>query len=223
MDTGEELHQFQHKGEVRSVYLHRQLLATGSSDRLARVWIIGSTGQELLETYSPLAHFQHEGWVLSVCFAERQMANGGQEELLATGSADHFARLWDLTDKGCTELHRFEHGAEVNIVVLDKTGMMLATGSDDTWARIFSRHLDGFTFNELHRFKHDGPVTSVFLAGRRLITAASDKFARVWDVPEHRQNKPEGRPQSPFQKKGMVVRQFQHLDMVQDVFVALDV
>jgi WD40 repeat protein/tRNA A-37 threonylcarbamoyl transferase component Bud32 len=73
------------------------------------------------------------------------------------------------------------HEDRVRSVAFSPGGEHIATGSDDTTARIW----DAVTGQEILRLSgHSAPVTSVGFSpdGRRLVTGSIDQSARVWDA-----------------------------------------
>ncbi len=98
--------------------------------------------------------------------------------MLATGSDDKTARIWD--GQTGIELQRLEHDGSVMAVAFSPDGSKLATASDDNNARIW----DVLTGNELQRLEHDGLVRVVAFSpdGSKLATASDDNNARIWDV-----------------------------------------
>jgi WD40 repeat protein/energy-coupling factor transporter ATP-binding protein EcfA2 len=111
--------------------------------------------------------------------------------VLATGSDDHTARLWDISN-----FHRPRplgaltgHTNYVSSVAFSPGGRVLATGSDDHTARLWDisdpQHptlLGSLT-------GHTDVVYSVAFSpnGRILATTSADRTARLWDVSDPRQ------------------------------------
>ncbi|GAB4846937.1 WD40 repeat-containing protein hos15 [Ancistrocladus abbreviatus] len=131
-----------------------------------------------------------EGHTSEVCACAWSPAGS----LLASGSGDSTARIWTITDKASRS-----HNGPANVLVLkhvkgktnekskDVTtldwngeGMLLATGSYDGQARIWSK--DGELKTTLS--KHKGPIFSLKWnkKGDYLLTGSCDKTAIVWDV-----------------------------------------
>ncbi|MFD0598323.1 WD40 repeat domain-containing protein [Catellatospora coxensis] len=131
--TGEHLHTYHdHTGAVWSVAFTNlpdgtTLLATTSSDGTARIYN-ATTGQHL-HTYH-----DHTDNVWSVAFAN--LPNG--TTLLATAGGDHTVRIIGIDDNRFDRV--IEHSTPVNTVSFSWLGstLMLATGSDDAYARIWT-------------------------------------------------------------------------------------
>ena len=145
-------------------------LATGSEDRMARIWDPAS-GQELVR-------LSHDLGVRAVAFSP----DGTR---LATGS--HDAQVWDPARR--QELARLPHGGGVYrlihgglavfAVAFSPDGTRLATGSEDRMARIW----DLASGHQLARLSHDGGVQAVAFSpdGTRLATGSmNDSTARIW-------------------------------------------
>ena len=136
--------------------------------------VLGDPTQAVTEVVSdpPLVRSFHLGReVTGVAFSP-------DGRLLATGSADQTARIWE-TATG-QEYLRLSHDEGVAVVVFSPDGRRLATGSFDPNARIW----DAASGQVTTRVAHDGMVPGVAfgLGGRLLATASADRTARVWDA-----------------------------------------
>ena len=101
-----------------------------------------------------------------------------QCELLATGSADNAARLWNArTGEPVGAL--MKHTGPVRTVTFDPRGRFLATGSLDGTARLWNAHT-GEPVGE--PMQHGGPVWAVAFdpKGKLLATGSLDDSARLW-------------------------------------------
>ncbi|KAG8080821.1 hypothetical protein GUJ93_ZPchr0007g5339 [Zizania palustris] len=116
--------------------------------------------------------------------------------LLASGSGDSTARIWTIPDGPCGSLtqscppgvHVLKHfkgrtnekSKDVTTLDWNGEGTLLATGSYDGQARIWSR--DGELKQTL--FKHKGPIFSLKWnkKGDFLLSGSVDKTAIVWDT-----------------------------------------
>jgi roadblock/LC7 domain-containing protein len=97
--------------------------------------------------------------------------------LLATGSLDGTARIWDAAGQ---ERTRLTHDEGVLAVAFSPDGRLLATGSFDPTARIW----DAATGQKRARTTHDSAVWAVAFSpdGRLLATGSADQTARIWDA-----------------------------------------
>jgi WD40 repeat protein len=139
------------------------LLATGSTDRTARVWDAAS-GQERLRV-------THDEGVAAVAFSP-------DGRLLATGSFDPAGRVWDAASG--QERLRVTHDGAVWAVAFSPDGRLLATGSADQTARVW----DAASGQERARVIHDAAVAAVAFSpnGRLLATGSADHTARTWNL-----------------------------------------
>ncbi|CAN0156137.1 unnamed protein product, partial [Phaeothamnion confervicola] len=117
-------------------------------------------------------------------------------DLLASGSGDSTARLWEIpmgmparevgpfaSERSVVLRHSGEVGdknKDVTTLEWNRNGTLLATGSYDGVARIWDRA--GNLKHEL--VAHDGPIFSLKWnsAGNYVLTGSSDKSSIVWDA-----------------------------------------
>ncbi|KAG5177831.1 WD40-repeat-containing domain protein [Tribonema minus] len=113
-------------------------------------------------------------------------------DLLASGSGDSTARIWRMPPvgsgaRGAEGSVVLKHSAEVgdknkDVTTLEwnREGALLATGSYDGVARIWSK--EGSLLHMLEA--HEGPIFSLKWnnAGNYVLSGSSDKSAIVWDV-----------------------------------------
>jgi WD40 repeat protein len=101
---------------------------------------------------------------------------------LATASADHTARLWDVaTHRQIATLRG--HTDSVTGVAFSPDGRTLATSSADDTARLW----DVATHQQIATVNHDDSVARAAFSpdGHILATASADETAKLWDVATH--------------------------------------
>jgi WD40 repeat protein len=96
-------------------------LATGASDRTARIWD-AQTGQRLRT-------LPHDGWVVAVAFSP-------DGRWLATGS-QKMVRIWDA-QTGSQPLRTIPHDGEVVAVAFSPDSRRLATGTSGNQAVLWA-------------------------------------------------------------------------------------
>jgi WD40 repeat protein len=143
-----------------------QLLLTGSSDRTARLWRVG-TGEPV---GPPL---RHDGVVRAVAF-------GPDGQTVLTGSEDWTARLWRV-DTGQPRGPPLRHEGAVLSVAFSPDGQLVLTGSHDRTARLWQTATGKPLGPPL---RHQGPVRAVAFNpdGQIVLTGSEDQMARLWRV-----------------------------------------
>ena len=113
-------------------------------------------------------------------------------DLIATGSGDASARIWQMggpdASGGCSSVRELPHGVDsgdrknkdVTTLEWSSDGKLLATGSYDGVARVWSR--TGVLVHTLSR--HRGPIFSLKWnrSGNYLLSGSYDQTTIVWDV-----------------------------------------
>jgi WD40 repeat protein len=187
-----------HRDWVFSVAFHPKLplLATGSSDRTAKLWRFdphGSASDNMLATCVATLR-EHDNWVTSVAFHPTL-------PLLVTGSKDNSAKLWRFDPDGseannmsakCVAILRGHgHTGAVTSVAFHPALPLLATGSLDYTAKLWSFDPDGSEVSNMSATclatmegdkKHSGGVYSVAFHPNApfLATGSMDNTAKLW-------------------------------------------
>jgi WD40 repeat protein len=102
--------------------------------------------------------------------------------ILATGSNDKTARLWEISSG--REVFQLMHDDAVVTVAFNSTGTYLATGSKDGTARIASLEQS----REVMKFKHEAEMREVAFSpsGTYLAGISTDGAIRLWDMAKQR-------------------------------------
>ena len=143
----------------------RHLLSVGGND--ARLWDIGSQRE--------VVRFSPHGAVASA-----DLSSDGK--LLATGSWDHSAKIWDVGSGKAIRKLDAQHSGYVNSVEFSPDDTILLTGSDDNTARFWN-----VSTGEPLPVVLDGHEARVLQAtyspdGRSVLTVSGDRTARIWDA-----------------------------------------
>jgi WD40 repeat protein len=119
----------------------------------------------------PVHVFRHAKEVSGVAFSP-------DGRLLATGSDDHTAQLWEVASG--REVSRVTHDDWVWWLAFSPDGQTLATASQDGTARLW----EVASRQERARFTHGGTVWTIAFSpdGRLVATASYDQTARLWEV-----------------------------------------
>ncbi len=179
----EELHAIEgHRGPVHSVNLspNGEILASGGSDKTVKLWSVESG--EMLQTLD-----EHSDQVTRVRFS----LNDGSK-YLASASWDGAIRLWQWQrvksgeawcplDRPLLVGHKASDAPSVWSLSFSPNGLFLASGGNDTTARIWSVE----SGQELHKLEgHSEWVTSViFSPGSKVLASGSwDKTVKLWSI-----------------------------------------
>jgi WD40 repeat protein len=142
----------------------RHILTIGGND--ATMWDVG--------TRRPVVRYSPHGAVASAAVSP----NG---KLVATGSWDHSAKIWDIETGHAIRKLDGGHAGYVNSVEFSPDGSELLTASDDYTARLWNVETGkptGVVFKG-----HTARVIAATFStdGRRVLTVSGDKTARVWE------------------------------------------
>ncbi len=141
-----------------------------------RILTVGGNDAQLvdLSTGTPGVRFSPHGAVAAV-------ATSPDGRLIATGSWDGSAKLWDAQTRQVVGQLAGGHTGYINSIDFDPNGQRVATASDDGTVRLW----DVATTKPVGPpvSGHDGGVESVRFSpdGTRLLTASNDHSARLWD------------------------------------------
>jgi hypothetical protein len=148
------------------------VVTIGGND--ARVWRVAADRLSAPPVARPVVRLSPHGAVADAAFSPDGL-------LIATGSWDHSAKLWDAATGRPVRKLDGGHTGFVNALAFSPDGAELATAGDDGVVRFWS--VDSGELAERRLAGHSGRVLAVVYSrdGRRLLTVASDKTARLWD------------------------------------------
>lgn len=155
----------------------RDLLASGGSDGIVRLWEIADLHRDELATSesSPLHHSLpgHTDAIFSLAFRP-------DGRWLASASADHTIRLWDVVDKKPLQTLT-GHTATVYAVAFSPDGDYLVSASRDQTVRLWWA-ATGACLQLLEGHRTQVAALSFSQDGRWLVTADTDGTILVWQV-----------------------------------------
>jgi WD40 repeat protein/serine/threonine protein kinase len=142
----------------------RHILTIGGND--ATMWDVG--------TRRPVVRYSPHGAVASAAVSP-------DGKLVATGSWDHSAKIWDIETGQAIRKLDGGHAGYVNSVEFSPDGAELLTASDDGTARLWDVETGkptGIIFKG-----HTARVIAATFSpdGTRILTVSGDKTARIWD------------------------------------------
>jgi WD40 repeat protein len=127
-----------------------------------------------LATLRPLVRLSPHGAVASAIVSP-------DGRLVATGSWDHSAKLWDAATGRAIRKLEGGHVGYINSVVFSPDGRDLLTASDDGTARLWNVETGRPTDVVLRGHTARIVAAEFSPAGDRIVTASGDKTARVWE------------------------------------------
>ena len=178
-----------HSGNVNSVAFHptkSSFLATGSSDKTAKVWWLDDSGLSLTSEGAAVTLTGHTSSVNSVAFHPIEF-------ILATGSSDRTVKLWQINTERerawkyvATCIATLEgHTGIVNSVAFHPTKPFLATGSSDETVKLWQLSSEPFSATCIATLNVNcGIVNSVAFHQSELILAigGGDNTVKLWQV-----------------------------------------
>jgi WD40 repeat protein len=149
------------------------IVTVGGND--ARVWRVSPSDAPGPPIATPVVRLSPHGAVADAAFSP-------DGSLVATGSWDHSAKLWDAASGSPVRKLDGGHNGFVNALAFSPDGAELATAGDDAVVRFWSVASGALAERKLAG--HTGRVLSVVYSrdGRRLLSVSTDKTARLWDA-----------------------------------------
>uniref|UniRef100_A0A3Q4MFL5 F-box and WD repeat domain containing 10 n=1 Tax=Neolamprologus brichardi TaxID=32507 RepID=A0A3Q4MFL5_NEOBR len=140
------------------------LLATGSKDRLVRLFYVSS------ETEDVSVLKGHVGSIRAVLLCE-------DRDLLITASFDASIRCWNLKTDRC-DMALYGHTGTVNC--LDADADKLVSGAKDCAVKVWCLQT-GKPFNGFN-FKHPSPVLCVKVSKTTIYSSCTQGLVKIWDM-----------------------------------------
>ncbi len=140
------------------------------------VLTIGGNDGQLwnLNTHRPVVRYSPHSAVASAAISP-------DGRLIATGSWDHSAKIWDRATGRAIRRLDGGHAANINSVEFSSDGHELLTASDDGTAKIWNVETGKLTGVQF--IGHKARVLSAAYSpdGTRVVTASGDNTAKIWD------------------------------------------
>jgi WD40 repeat protein len=174
------LTQLPHEGRVRAAAFgpSSNVLATGSVDKLARVWnLVTFTLADTLRG--------HQGQVVDV-------AIGRRGQFVATASLDGTAAIWNIAASPAHLVATLSgHSNFVNDIEFSPDGLYVVTSSRDGTARVWKTKGGAL---QAVLAGHEGSVTAASFSptGSNVLTYSGDGTARIWDSGTNPELRPVG-------------------------------
>ncbi len=157
-------------------------LASGSNDKTVVLWDWRT--EEQLRTLSGHSDFVYGVAFSAVCppdrLCQRGASPGENGQILASGSTDCTARLWEVATGRCIQVLQ-GHGDWINAIAFHPSQRILATGSADRTVKLW----DCATGQCLHSLsQHTAKVLGVAFSpdGQHLASCGADQTIQLWEV-----------------------------------------
>ncbi|KAL8948371.1 MAG: hypothetical protein Q9222_005442 [Ikaeria aurantiellina] len=179
-----------HVDEVTALHFRGDTLVSGSTDKTLRQWdlvkgrcvqtldVLWAAAQASATMNSSDGQWRTTGRVPDSS-ADFVGALQCFDAALACGTADGMVRLWDLRSG---QVHRSLVGHTGPVTCLQFDDVHLVTGSLDRSIRIW----DLRTGSIYDAYAYDNPVTSMMFDSRRIVAAAGENVAKVYDKTDSR-------------------------------------
>ncbi|KAK3944761.1 mitochondrial division protein 1 [Diplogelasinospora grovesii] len=181
-----------HVDEITALHFRGDILVSGSADKTLRHWDLekGRCVQTLDVMWAAAqvsalsdssSTWRQTSRVAAATDASADFVGALQvfESALACGTADGMVRLWDLRSG---QVHRSLVGHTGPVTCLQFDDVHLVTGSLDRSIRIW----DLRTGSIYDAYAYDNPITSMMFDTRRIVCAAGEDVAKVYDKVEGR-------------------------------------
>jgi len=157
-----------HLGWVRSIAVDpsNEWFATGSGDRMIKIWDLASCRLKLTLT----------GHIHTV----RALQISDKHPYLFSAGEDKMVKCWDLEQNKCVR-HYHGHLSGVHSMVLHPTLDLVVTGGRDSVVRVW----DMRTKHEIMTLGgHSDAVSSLFAQGHepQIVSGSMDRMIRLWDI-----------------------------------------
>lgn len=194
-----------HVDEVTALHMRGDTLISGSADKTLRQWDLekGRCVQTLDVMWaaaqaSATMGSSEVGWRQTSRLPDASADFVGTVQVfdaaLACGTADGMVRLWDLRSG---QVHRSLVGHTGPVTCLQFDDVHLVTGSLDRSIRVSQNHSLGIFSNNVQiwdlrtgaihdAYAYDSPVTSMMFDNRRIVSAAGEDVAKVYDKTDGR-------------------------------------